>query len=128
MAEGRGRCDCGAVAFTARNLRPTVTLCHCSQCRRFSGHAWAATRAAVGDVTFLSDAGLRWHASSAHARRGFCGTCGSSLFYQPNGADHLAIAAGCLDLPTGLSMGKHIFTADAGDYYAVPHDAPHVAD
>jgi hypothetical protein len=91
-----------------------------------SGHYWASTKAAVSDVNFTNDAGLVWFQSSDVARRGFCKTCGSSLFYQPLGADHFGIAAGCLDLPTGMTAGKHIFTADSGDYYAIPDDAPHI--
>lgn len=124
----RGRCECGAVAFEVAKLRDTVTFCHCSQCRRTSGHYWAATRADVADVTFTADVGLAWYQSSTDARRGFCQTCGSSLFYQPIGANHLGIAAGCLDLPTGMTPARHIFTADAGDYYTIPDDAPHIPD
>lgn len=123
-----GRCECGAVAFEIENARETITFCHCSQCRRTSGHYWASTRAEVSDVTFSNDVGLTWYASSDVARRGFCQKCGASLFYQPVGANHLGIAAGSLDLPTGMTPAKHIFTADAGDYYTIPDDAPHVPD
>ena len=41
----QGHCECGAVAFEVKNLRAEITMCHCSQCRRLSGHHWAATRA-----------------------------------------------------------------------------------
>lgn len=122
----KGKCECGAVAFEVTDLRDTVTFCHCSQCRRTSGHYWAATRADTANVRFAQDQGLTWYQSSPDARRGFCKLCGSSLFYQPNGAKHLAIAAGCLDLPTGMRAGKHIFTTDSGDYYTIPDDAPHI--
>jgi hypothetical protein len=100
----KGRCECGAIAFEVTDLRDTV------------------------NVRFTQDQGLTWYQSSPDARRGFCKLCGSSLFYQPNGAKHLAIAAGCLDLPTGMRAGKHIFTADSGDYYTIPDDAPHIPD
>ena len=124
----KGRCECGAVAFEVAAARDTITFCHCSQCRRTSGHYWASTRAATSVVTFIKDDSLAWYSSSESARRGFCRLCGSSLFYQPDGADHLGIAAGCLDLPTGMGPGKHIFTASAGDYYKIPDDAPHIPD
>lgn len=124
----KGRCECGAVAFDVTGARETITFCHCSQCRRTSGHYWAATRADTANLTFRREDGLTWFRSSDQARRGFCKLCGSSLFYQPDGASHIGIAAGCLDLPTGMTPGKHIFTADAGDYYTIPDDAPHVPD
>lgn len=120
----RGACLCGGVAFLATGLREEVIACHCSQCRRISGHHVAATSAALGNVTFTADASLRWYASSDTADRGFCGTCGSSLFWRPRGGDRLAISAGCLDAPTGLRLARHIFTADKGDYYAIDDDLP----
>ena len=123
-----GRCECGAVAFEVAQVRDTVTFCHCSQCRRTSGHYLAATRADASDMTFSQDHGLAWYQSSPTNRRGFCKLCGSSLFYQPRGANHMGIAAGCLDLPTGMRAGKHIYTADSGDYYTIPDDAPHIPD
>ncbi len=122
----KGQCECGAVAFTVPSVREAVTMCHCKQCRRISGHHWAATNAPWDSVTFTSDAGLKWFASSDWAKRGFCGTCGSSLFYRMNSEDGVGIAAGCLDEPTGLKAGKHIFTADKGDYYEIAGDAPQI--
>ena len=124
----QGRCECGAVRFEIAKARDAITFCHCSQCRRSSGHYWASTRADADDVAFLNDAGLAWYQSSEKARRGFCKICGSNLFYQPLGASHYGVSAGCLDLPTSMFPGKHIFTADAGDYYTIPDDAPHIPD
>ncbi|MDG1430664.1 MAG: GFA family protein [Paracoccaceae bacterium] len=124
----KGKCECGAVRFEAEDVRETVHFCHCSQCRRTSGHQWAATRADNDKFRFISDETLKWYASSEIAKRGFCGTCGSSLFYQVNGADHIGIAAGCIDEPTGLVGGKHIFTASKGDYYDIADGLPQVKD
>lgn len=120
MSEVSGRCACGAVAFTVSQCRETVTVCHCSQCRRTSGHLWASTHAPFDKLRFSSDRGLKWFASSAEAKRGFCVECGSSLFYRMNGEDGIGIAAGCLDLPTGMRIGKHIYVADKADYYDPP--------
>lgn len=124
----KGSCLCGAVAFEVQNARPTITICHCKMCRRWSGHLWSATRSAYADLTFLADETLRWFKSSDMAQRGFCSACGTSLFYRENGEDGIGIAAGCLDDPTGMTTGKHIFTAHAGDYYTIADDAPHFSD
>ena len=115
-----GRCICGAVAFDVSGELRDVVLCHCTECRRWAGHVWAATAAPFGALTFTEDRGLRWIDSpdSAHdARRGFCGECGSSLFWQVPGSETVSIAAGCLDAPTGLRTVKEIWTESAGDYY-----------
>ncbi|MGB0960671.1 MAG: GFA family protein [Halocynthiibacter sp.] len=120
----KGRCDCGAVEFEAENLRDTVTICHCSQCRRTSGHLWAATRAPFEQLTFIKEDGLKWYTSSDWAKRGFCGECGSSLFYRLNGEEGIGIAAGCLDDTSALKVTQHIFVADKGNYYDITDDVP----
>jgi len=40
-----------------------------------------------------------------------------------NDESGIGIAAGCLDDTSALRIGKHIFVADKGDYYARPSDA-----
>ena len=121
-----GGCECGKVRFEVPSVRDTVTVCHCGQCRRTSGHIWASTKAKFDDVTFTEDEGLVWFASSAHAKRGFCNQCGSSLFYRQNGEEGLAIAAGCIDDDGDLEIGRHIFVADKGRYYEIGDGAPQI--
>jgi len=117
----RGSCLCGAVSYrVTAPLRPVIA-CHCSQCRKSSGHYVAAT-AAPSDAVEITGK-VTWYNSSESARRGFCGTCGSSLFWDGFG-DHLAILAGSLDGPSGLAMEGHIFYADKGDYYRAGEDLP----
>jgi hypothetical protein len=112
-----GGCLCGAVRYEVRGpLRPVVA-CHCTQCRRMTGHFLAATAAREGDYTITRDAALKWYHASKDARRGFCADCGSTLFWQGNGRDYIAIAAGSIDGATGLKLVQHIYTADKGDYY-----------
>ncbi|WP_417687557.1 GFA family protein [Roseibium sp.] len=122
----KGSCDCGKVAFSADNESDKVTICHCSQCRRTSGHQWAATQAAATTLEFSCDEGLQWYESSNWAKRGFCKFCGSSLFYRMNNESSVSIAAGCVDSPTGLKVTKHIFVADKGDYYDITDGLPQI--
>jgi hypothetical protein len=119
-----GRCLCGGVRFSVHGPLRAVILCHCSQCRRTHGHFAAYTSAARDDLQFQDDSTLRWFDSSDTARRGFCATCGASLFWEPAGEERISIAAGCLDLPTGLATERHIFVDDASDYYRITDDLP----
>lgn len=121
-----GRCECGDVVFELPEVREAVTACHCKQCRRTSGHVWASTHAPFASLRFIKDKGLTWFASSDWAKRGFCKTCGSSLFYRMNDEDGIGIAAGCLDDPTGLSLSKHIFVKDKGNYYQIADGVPQI--
>ncbi len=112
-----GSCLCGAVTFEAdAPLRPVVD-CHCTQCRKQSGHFWAATFARHRDFRLTRDEGLVWFRASPAANRGFCRHCGSFLFWQPEGEDRISIAGGAFDGPTGLEVGESWFNEDAGDYY-----------
>jgi hypothetical protein len=74
---------------------------------------------------FLEGEGaVRWFKSSNHAERGFCRTCGSSLFWRPADGTRMSVAAGAIDPPTGLSIAHHIFVAEQSDYYDIRDDAP----
>lgn len=115
----KGGCQCGAVQFELTGPLDDVVACHCEQCRRTSGHFYAATRLPKSGFRLTRDAGLTWFRASDTARRGFCGGCGASLFWERGGSDMISVAAGCLDSPTGLRIKAHIFTADKGDYYVI---------
>jgi hypothetical protein len=112
------------VRFEVRGPLRDVLLCHCRECRRWAGHAWAATSARREDLHVEGDT-LRWvdsPESDTHARRGFCSACGSSLFWEAPGSETVSIAAGALDGPTGLRTVAHVYAPQAGDYYALPED------
>lgn len=125
MAERHtGSCLCGAVRFTVEGLLGEVTACHCTRCRKASGHYEAGCEVAPDAVRIEGEAALCWHAATPKARRGFCGTCGSSLFFVPAHGGWFGISMGAFDGPTGARLARHIFTADKGDYYRITDGLP----
>jgi len=113
----KGGCLCGAVRYELRGpLRPVVA-CHCRQCQISHGNFAAYTRLPLTGFALTVEEGLKWYASSEKARRGFCGSCGASLFWEPIGSGEISVAAGSIDPPSGLSTCRHIFVASKGDYY-----------
>jgi hypothetical protein len=119
-----GRCNCGAVSFAATGpFRPAIA-CHCRSCRRQSGHYLAATEVRQAGLDVSGEAGITWYAATPKAQRGFCATRGGHLFWRENGADTVAIYAGCLDEPTGLALAGHIYVAEKGDYYDITDGLP----
>lgn len=119
-----GSCHCGAVRYRITGpLRPVIG-CHCGQCRKQTGHYLQATAVRMTYFEMVEDRGLTWYRASDEAMRGFCGICGSTLFWKPDGADYIAIAAGSFDGDTGLVTAAHIFVADKGDYYKLDNDLP----
>jgi hypothetical protein len=125
--EHSGHCLCGAVRFRTKGALREVVACHCSQCRRQTGHFYAATNVKDAGLTVEGGDNVTWFRASDTASRGFCRTCGSALFWKGDGADYTSIMAGTFDAPTGLKIGKHIFCADKGDYYEIDDGAPQYA-
>lgn len=122
-----GRCLCGAVRYEVRGDLRDVLICHCEECRRWHGHFSASTAARREDLVLVEQRGLRWidsPSSDARARRGFCGECGSSLFWDAPGRPTVSIAAGTLELDghTDLRVAAHWYVSQAGDYYELPAD------
>ncbi|MBN9242729.1 MAG: GFA family protein [Mesorhizobium sp.] len=124
----RGGCLCGAVRFTTSGRLRGVVYCHCTQCRRQTGHFVAATSAPDAALSVEGNGNLAWYGASAHAKRGFCRTCGSLLFWKQEGTDTTSIMAGAFDRPSGLAGDSHIFVADKGDYYEINDGLPQFAD
>jgi len=119
-----GSCECGQVQFNVEGpLRPSVA-CHCTQCRKTSGHYWSATQVPNAQLTLTRDTGLTWFRSSDRAQRGFCNQCGASLFWRLDGEGMTSIGTGTLDGPTGLTTSKHIYVDDKGDYYHIDPLSP----
>ena len=125
MAGGHaGSCLCGAVSFRVAGALSPVTYCHCSQCRKQTSAFYASTDAAFADVTFDSQDGLVWYAASDMAKRGFCSSCGSMLFWRRTGSGRIAISAGALAMPTGLKAERHIFVDDKADFLQLADGLP----
>ena len=122
--ETTGGCLCGGVRFRVSGPLRSIVYCHCSQCRRTSGHFVAATAVAKDALVVVADNSLEWFASSEFASRGFCRRCGSSLFWLPKAEDYVSIMAGTLDESAGLKAVEHINAGDKGDYYKLTDGLP----
>lgn len=118
----KGSCLCGQIQLRVESLNRGVVACHCTQCRQQSGHFVAATRAENKHLQVVGGEHLTWYRSSAEAERGFCRHCGSVLFWRRRDSEQTSIMAGCLERPTGLSLIRHIYTDDKGDYYDLEPD------
>lgn len=119
-----GACLCGAVSFDVAGALPAPDCCHCSKCRKVSGHCFASTDVPRDALTVRGEKNVAWFRSSEKVRRGFCRICGSSLFFDPVHRDWTAVAMGAFDNPTGTRLARHIFVADKGDYYDIGDGLP----
>jgi len=120
----KGSCLCGKVTFVVNGELRHPDACHCVQCRKHSGHYFASTDAPKAAVSIVGQENLTWYQSSTKVRRGFCATCGSSLFFDPPARDWIGIAMGAFDAPTSTRLAMHIFVAEKGDYYEIADGLP----
>ncbi|MDE9450282.1 GFA family protein [Aliiroseovarius sp. Z3] len=118
----KGSCLCGAIKFETAAPPQGVSMCHCGQCRKQSGGVWSS--AYVPERELHIEGEVNWFASSETAKRGSCATCGSFLFWKANDEDTISFSLGAVDGPTGLTLEKHIFVADKGDYYDIADGVP----
>jgi len=118
--ERRGSCLCGGVTYRINGPLRDVIDCHCTACRKTTGHYLAATQCWLDDFELEAAGSLRWYASGPQSRRGFCETCGATLFFEMQGSGKISIAAGTLDGPTGLKTAFGIYADNKGDYHDLP--------
>ena len=114
----KGSCMCGSVSYQATGEMRPICACHCTQCRKFSGHFTTSTSSAKKDLTVSDEAGtLSWYKTDS-ASWGFCNRCGSSLFFQPDdNTKRTSIFAGSIDGATGLTLSNQMYCENKGDYY-----------
>ena len=122
-----GGCLCGAIRFAVHGPLREILVCHCSECRRWAGRAWAATAARDADLELRGGDAMVWVLSprSAHgARRGFCRHCGAGLFWRAPARDRTSISVGALDDPSGLRVAAHIWVEQGAGWERPPEGVP----
>jgi hypothetical protein len=113
-----GGCACGAVRY-ACTAEPLFALnCHCRDCQRETGSAFAPILAVPSSAFAVTRGIPRYFDVTADSgyltRRAFCGECGSPLFGEPGSSpDMVTIRAGSLDDPGIFRPTQDIFVASA---------------
>src|ERR1700732_5279787 len=92
-----GGCQCGAVRYEVAAEPMTVYACHCRDCQRQTGAAFALSMIVARDaLRVTSGAPVDWLRSGALTASGtpthcmMCGACGSRLLHPPAREPHPA--------------------------------------
>lgn len=119
--EQTGGCLCGKVRFRVAEPAGEVAACHCNMCLRWCGGPFLAIQSAA-PLEFEGEENIVRYRSSEWAERGFCGACGSNLFYYliPNG--EYAVSVGALDDKDSLEFVSQIFIDEKPAWYAFAND------
>ncbi len=112
-----GRCLCGAVTYVAKAEPLMMLNCHCRDCQRASGSAYAAVVVVPIDSVQI-EGELQYHrwigGEGNVVERGFCPTCGGRVANKLGRIPNiLGLMAGSLDDPSLFKPTMEIFTASA---------------
>ena len=120
-------CLCGAVRLRITGRLGPVVYCHCSQCRRASGSAFA-TNASVrrSEIAFVSGLDtVTEYESSPGEYRAFCARCGSPVYCRVAGHDdYLRVRLGTLDQDPGRRTMAHVWVGSKAPWFAITDDLP----
>lgn len=100
-----GRCLCGDVTVRATVSTARVRACHCDMCRRHTSGPFISLE--TDDLSF--DGPVSTYRSSEWAERGFCPTCGSTLFYATLHDGVRNVAAGLFENAGGGKLKIEFF-------------------
>jgi hypothetical protein len=125
-----GGCACGAIRYECGGEPVLMVNCHCRDCQRANGSAYAA-------FVIVRKAGVRisgeprYHTVRGNAGRavdrGFCASCGSQVVARlEKFPDLLGFQAGSLDDPSIYRPAVEVFTASAQPWdYMNPETKKH---
>ena len=115
-----GHCLCGQVTLSAEIDRRVLRACHCDMCRRHTSGMFISVATLPGSLAVSGPA--QSFQSSEWAERGFCGTCGSTLWYGTieDGVRHPS--AGLFDDAAGGEMKMEFFADECPHGYALAGD------
>jgi len=106
--EWTGGCLCGSIRYRASDAPQWASYCHCGMCRKFSGAPFTGFVEFPEGAFELVQGQLNQYQSSNGAIRRFCGNCGSSLTFEPEGM--VFISLGSLDFPELVAVERHCYT------------------
>lgn len=78
----------------------------------------------VGSVSFEGKENIQGFDSSAWGERGFCGRCGSHLFYRLKDGDHYFLSMGAFDDPAPFKVAGEIYVEAKPAGYNLAGDHP----
>jgi len=122
-----GSCLCGGVRYQYRGEVNEISMCHCTQCQKAQGSAFAAVAPIESArFTLLAGAGLlREYRATPLKARVFCGRCGSPLYSARDDLPGvLRLRLGTLDTPVTCAHRHHKFTRAKAPWFDIADGLP----
>lgn len=121
-----GGCLCGAVRFSVKDEFRRFFFCHCEQCRKMTGSAYASNLfTAPENLTWLQGEGetRRFDLPGRQLSQVFCTHCGSALPFVTQNGKALIVPAGTLDEEPSRTPDAQIFCSEETEWHKAGIDA-----
>lgn len=123
----QGGCLCGAIRFEISSNIDDIVYCHCSQCRKAQGSAFAANgNIKATDFRFVSgEDKLTAYAAGATLTKYFCRICGSPLISKNSTKPALVrVRIGTIESDITERPGAHVFVGSKAKWDIICDDLP----
>ncbi|MCE8017709.1 GFA family protein [Halomonas sp. MCCC 1A17488] len=123
----QGSCLCGKVTYEYRGEIEEVSMCHCQQCRKAQGSAFAAV-APIRSAEFRITRGaeyLKEYRATPNKARVFCTECGSPLYSARDDLpDAKRLRLGTLDTPIAPGKRYHAWVSSKAEWFELTDELP----
>ena len=112
----KGSCLCGAVTYSVGETFEAFYLCHCAQCQKVTGSAFAPNIiSAIDNIEWHSGLAqvITFHHPNRQFSKAFCTKCGSGLPHVNKAGTSLVIPAGSLDEMPEIVPTANLFTPES---------------
>lgn len=122
-----GGCQCGQVRYEIRAEPLSVWACHCTECQKQSGAAYALSMPVPRDsIAVTRGKTAQWLRTADSGRTMmcvFCPDCGTRLWHEPTAMPAITIVKpGTLDDTGWLVPVGHIWTKSKQSWVDIPAD------
>ena len=124
-----GGCQCGAVRYEITGPPEVVYACHCTECQRQSGSAFAMAAVIPQRHFRLTQGAPNMFARASGPAKTmecwFCPACGTRLYHMPEGTSYpnRNVKPGTLDDTSWLVPTIHFWTRSAQTWVVIPEGA-----
>ena len=123
----KGSCLCGEVKFELDGPINDIVFCHCSECRRVQGSAFATNgNVATSDFRYVAGKDLLTAFESSPGKtKFFCSKCGSPMLSTNTNFPHNArIRLGTIQTAITERPSCHIFVDSKANWENITDDLP----
>lgn len=118
----KGSCSCGKIQYQYSGSLQEISMCHCRDCRKAQGTAFAAVSAIESSQFEITEGHklLKSYQSSPNKIRVFCSECGSPIYSERDDKPGIKrLRLGTLDTPMQVKNKYHVFVSSKAEWYEI---------